>query len=409
LIDLLGLKGCNLCEITRLHLPIPQGFIITTEGYKEFIKNQFKDLETRGSAAASTLPLRLNADIVHEIASSLSSLSSSTAHDFGISHKTTSLPLLLSLRPSLPISLNLPCERDLGEDRGESFFLESVLNVGINEEVFERMKSISGNPIWAYLTYLSMIMNYGRVVLGLSISKYDKIIFDMLEIRGVSSLKQLQIKDLQEILEKFLEFTLIPSSPYEQLYEIILSLYSTWNSSIGKNYRDIHHIEEETGIAIIIQAMVYGNMNENSGSGIVVSRNPKDGARYMVGEYCSRVTGKELIERKRRDRVGREEEKEGKAYGSGSSGGGSSGSSGGGGGDKNSRGRGGGRERMSTINLKEDSLQEFNEKYPKVYRQLKEICHNLEIHLRDVQVSSFLWIFSVSSFIFTCFALSLSP
>ena len=314
---MLGNKGANLCEMVRLGLPVPQGFILTTEACKEFL-NQEDTSE-------------LNSELAKEMEKSIHELEKETLKPFGAtksksrSYQGDVLPLLLSVRSGASVSM--------------PGMMDTILNLGMNEDLVKSMAQISNNSHWAYDTYRRFLQMFGHVVLGIEEQRYQEIIDRFKNQRGIEADFQLNESELIQIVQEFLKFTAVPHSPWEQLRMAVKAVFLSWNTPRAVKYRDINNISNDLGTAVTIQRMVYGNVNDESGSGVAFTRNPATGVKEIFGEYLPNAEGEDVVS--------------------------------------------GIRNPMKLTDL------QFS--MPKVFNALVTIENLLEKHYRDVQVSSFIF------------------
>ncbi|KAJ1412682.1 phosphoenolpyruvate synthase/pyruvate phosphate dikinase [Ochromonadaceae sp. CCMP2298] len=262
---LLGLKGSNLCQMFQLQLPVPPAFIITTESSLEFFAQKTDHLEEHALA---------------QIKKGIQVLESQTGKTFG-KHEPLHTPLLLSVR--LGAAIEMPGA------------MQTVLNLGMNDEIVEALAELTSKPRWAYDCYRRFLQMYGTVVLGTDSAMYDAVLMEARTARGVAKDTQLTVADLVEVVTKFKTFAEVPQDPWEQLLKTVESCFSSWLNPAAVKYRDIHCIQEELGTAVVVQSMVYGNWNARSGTGVMSTRNPQTGAKEMYGEFLQNAEGQDVI------------------------------------------------------------------------------------------------------------------
>jgi hypothetical protein len=163
--------------------------------------------------------------------------------------------------------------------------MQTVLNVGINDQIVENMAHISLNPRWAYDTYRRFLQMFGNVVLNLDEMPYEEILSVARSKRNVPHDSLLEEEDLKEVVKQFKLLTNVPDDPWVQLDMAIQAVFRSWNSPRAVKYRDINNISADYGTAVVVQSMVYGNLNAQSGSGVAFTRNPTTGAKELYGEY----------------------------------------------------------------------------------------------------------------------------
>jgi pyruvate,orthophosphate dikinase len=273
--DLLGKKGANLCEMFRLGLPVPHGFVISTEASLDF-KNRGGD--------------KLDEELVEESHRGIRQLEKETGKSFGKELHPKSpkqqwhavVPLLLSVRADSPIT-TVP---------GLS---TSILNLGINDDVVELMLKASSNPRWVYDTYRRFLQMFGTTVNKIEAERYESISSEVKSKRNVEHENHLSTSDLMYIVDKFKEFTNAPQNPWEQLGMAIETIMQSNWSQQAVQYRDIHNLPDDLGTGVVIQEMVYGNRNAFSGSGIAFTRDPTTGEKGISGEYLPNSEGEDVL------------------------------------------------------------------------------------------------------------------
>jgi pyruvate,orthophosphate dikinase len=262
-LDLLGYKGASLCEMVRIGVRVPPGFIISTECCLDFL-----------SAAAGAKSPRINDQIKADYKAAVANIETSSKKKFGgkFPVKTdTPLPLLLSVRSGAPISM--------------PGTLGTVLNVGINDQIAESMAHISLNPRWAYDTYRRFLQMFGTVVLGLDERPFLEVLSSVRQKRNVQFDGDLLEDELREVVCRFKLIASVPDDPWQQLDMAVQAVFRSWNSPRAVKYRDVNRLSSEHGTAVTVQSMVYGNLNAQSGSGVAFTRNPTTGDKALYGEY----------------------------------------------------------------------------------------------------------------------------
>lgn len=258
----------------RLGLPVPHGFVISTEASLDFKK--------RGSD-------KLDEELVEESHRAIRQLEKETGKFFGKESKQkspkrqwqTQVPLLLSVRADAPSTIP-----------GLS---DTILNLGINDEVVQGMLKASNNPRWVYDTYRRFLQMFGTTINMIEAEKYEHILSEVKTKRGVPHENHLSTSDLMYIVDKFKEFTKVPENSWEQLGMAIETIMRSNWSQRAVQYRDIHNIPEDLGAGIVIQEMVYGNRNAFSGSGIAFTRDPTTGEKGICGEYLPNSEGEDVL------------------------------------------------------------------------------------------------------------------
>lgn len=265
--ELLGGKGANLAEMTNLGMPVPQGFIITTEACTQY----YDDGET------------INGDIKSEILQYISELEKVTGKKFGDSQN----PLLVSVRSGSRASM--------------PGMMDTILNLGLNDEVTASFAKKTNNPRFAYDSYRRFIQMYSDVVMEVGKSFFEKLIDEMKEKKGVTQDTDLDADDLKELSVQFkAEYKSkigsdFPSDPLDQLFGAIKAVFRSWDNPRAIYYRRMNDIPSSWGTAVNIQSMVFGNMGETSGTGVAFSRNPATGENKLYGEFLMNAQGEDVV------------------------------------------------------------------------------------------------------------------
>ena len=265
--NLLGGKGANLAEMTGLGMPVPQGFTITTEACTQY----YADGET------------INDAIRAEILAYVAKLEETTGKKFG----DLDNPLLVSVRSGARASM--------------PGMMDTILNLGMNDEVAARFAEKTNNPRFAYDSYRRFIQMYSDVVMEVGKSYFEKLIDEMKEARGVKLDTELTADDLKELAEKFkaqyksavgVDF---PSDPVEQLFGAIKAVFRSWDNPRAVYYRRMNDIPGSWGTAVNVQSMVFGNTGDTSGTGVAFSRNPATGEKGLFGEFLMNAQGEDVV------------------------------------------------------------------------------------------------------------------
>eukprot|EP00600_Ochromonadales_sp_CCMP1393_P008438 CAMPEP_0174954150 /NCGR_PEP_ID=MMETSP0004_2-20121128/265_1 /TAXON_ID=420556 /ORGANISM="Ochromonas sp., Strain CCMP1393" /LENGTH=988 /DNA_ID=CAMNT_0016201933 /DNA_START=1859 /DNA_END=4825 /DNA_ORIENTATION=- len=267
--SVLGNKGANLCEMYRLGMPVPPAFVITAESCLEYFKQDDEELDK---------------DLVAEYTKGVHEIESQTGKQFGGNFKTQhplKPPLLLSVRSGAAVSM--------------PGMMDTILNLGINDDIVDVLARISNNPRWAFDTYRRFLQMFGNVVLGVDKQLYEDVLQVAREKRGVPHDSLLTMADLVDVVKEFKKIATVPAEPWEQLNMAVQAVFKSWYSPRAVKYRDIHHMHEVLGTAVNIQSMVYGNMNTRSGSGVAFTRNPTTGEKEMYGEFLSNAEGEDVV------------------------------------------------------------------------------------------------------------------
>ena len=265
--ELLGGKGANLAEMTTLGLPVPQGFTITTEACTQYYEDGRK----------------INDEIVAEIMANIEKMEEITGKKFGDLER----PLLVSVRSGARASM--------------PGMMDTILNLGLNEEVVEVMAKKSGNPRWAYDCYRRFIQMYSDVVMEVGKKYFEELIDKMKEERGVTQDVELTADDLKELAEQFkAEYKAkigadFPTDPKEQLMGAVQAVFRSWDNPRANVYRRDNDIPYSWGTAVNVQAMAFGNMGEDCGTGVAFTRDPATGEKKLMGEFLTNAQGEDVV------------------------------------------------------------------------------------------------------------------
>lgn len=319
--DLLGGKGANLAEMTNLGIPVPPGFTISTEVCRHYYRS------------AGQYPPGLE----EEVQRALRRVEEVMGARFG----DPSNPLLFSVRSGAPISM--------------PGMMDTILNLGLNDQTVEGLAQKTGDERFAYDCYRRFVAMYGDVVFGLKPQQKDErdpfevILEEKKEERGVRYDHELSAEDLKELVRLYKEEIKrrlgvdFPDDPYEQLWGAIGAVFRSWNNPRAIAYRELNNIPDDLGTAVNVQSMVFGNMGPDSGTGVVFTRNPATGENYLYGEYLMNAQGEDVVA---------------------------------------------GIRTPQPINRRQkgDSpLPSLEEEMPKIYKELEKYCKILEKHFRDMQ------------------------
>ena len=265
--ELLGGKGANLAEMTNIGLPVPQGFTITTEACTQYYED--------GKA--------INADIQAEIMQYIDKMEAITGKKFGDKEN----PLLVSVRSGARASM--------------PGMMDTILNLGLNEEVVEVISAKSGNPRWAWDCYRRFIQMYSDVVMEVGKKFFEQLIDKMKHEKGVTEDVQLTFDDLRELAGQFkaeyksklgLDF---PTDPKEQLFGAIKAVFRSWDNPRANVYRRDNDIPYSWGTAVNVQMMAFGNMGDTSGTGVAFTRDPATGEKHLMGEFLMNAQGEDVV------------------------------------------------------------------------------------------------------------------
>ncbi len=301
--NLLGGKGANLAEMSNLGIQVPPGFTISTEVCTYYMEKK-------------SYPPGLN----EEIKKNLKKMELITGKKFG----DLDNPLLVSVRSGARISM--------------PGMMDTVLNLGLNDKTVKRLIKQTGNPRFAYDSYRRLVQMFGNVVLGVSGEKFEELIDKLKKLKGAKQDIELSEENLKELVEKFKslineEKVDFPQDPFKQLEMAIDAVFASWNNKRAISYRKINKIPDHWGTAVNVQTMVFGNMGNDSCTGVGFTRNPATGEKDLYGEYLINAQGEDVVA--------------------------------------------GIRTPQSLIKLKEEM--------PQIYRELYEITQTLEKHYRDIQ------------------------
>ena len=307
--ELLGGKGANLAEMTNIGLPVPQGFTISTEACTQYYEDG----------------RQINPDIQAEIMEYIDKMEQICGKKFGDKEN----PLLVSVRSGARASM--------------PGMMDTILNLGLNEEVVETIAKKSGNPRWAYDCYRRFIQMYSDVVMEVGKKYFEQLIDKMKEEKGVTQDVELTAEDLKTLAEQFkAEYKAkigsdFPSDPKEQLFGAIKAVFRSWDNPRANVYRMDHDIPYSWGTAVNVQMMAFGNMGDNCGTGVAFTRNPATGEKGLMGEFLTNAQGEDVVA--------------------------------------------GVRTPMP--------ISKMADIFPEVYKQFQEVCKILENHYRDMQDMEF--------------------
>ena len=265
--ELLGGKGANLAEMTNIGLPVPQGFTITTEACTQYYEDGQK----------------INDEIMAEIMEYIEKMEKITGKKFG-DHEN---PLLVSVRSGARASM--PC------------MMDTILNLGLNEDVVAVIAEKSNNPRWAWDCYRRFIQMYSDVVMEVGKKYFEQLIDEMKTKKGVKLDVELTAADLKELAEQFkAEYKKqigedFPSDPKTQLYEAIKAVFRSWDNPRANVYRRDNDIPYSWGTAVNVMPMVFGNLNDNSGTGVAFTRDPATGEKKLMGEFLTNAQGEDVV------------------------------------------------------------------------------------------------------------------
>ncbi len=307
--NLLGGKGANLAEMTNIGLPVPQGFTITTEACTQYYEDGKE----------------INSEIQSQINEHIEKMENITGKKFGDKEN----PLLVSVRSGARASM--------------PGMMDTILNLGLNEEVVEVLAEKSNNPRWAWDCYRRFIQMYSDVVMEVGKKYFEELIDTMKKEKGVTQDVELTAEDLKELAYKFkAEYkekigTDFPSNPKEQLMGAIKAVFRSWDNPRANVYRRDNDIPYSWGTAVNVQSMAFGNMGDDCGTGVAFTRDPATGEKGLFGEFLTNAQGEDVVA--------------------------------------------GVRTPMK--------IAEMENKFPEAFAQFKSVCETLENHYRDMQDMEF--------------------
>ena len=307
--NLLGGKGANLAEMTNLGLPVPQGFTITTEACTQYYEDGRK----------------INDEIMGQIMEHITKMEEITGKKFGDKEN----PLLVSVRSGARASM--------------PGMMDTILNLGLNEEVVDVLAKKSGNPRWAWDCYRRFIQMFSDVVMEVGKKYFEELIDKMKEEKGVTQDVELTAEDLKELANQFkAEYKEkigedFPADPKVQLMEAIKAVFRSWDNPRANVYRRDNDIPYSWGTAVNVQMMAFGNMGETSGTGVAFTRDPATGEKHLMGEFLMNAQGEDVVAGVRTPQ----------------------------------------------------KIDQLKEVMPEVYDQFVKICNTLEDHYRDMQDMEF--------------------
>ena len=265
--ELLGGKGANLAEMINLGMPVPFGFTVTTEACNRY----YEDGE------------RIHEEIEKEVFESLEKLEAKLGKKLGDKEN----PLLVSVRSGARASM--------------PGMMDTILNLGINDDVVETIAAKSGNPRFAYDSYRRFIQMFADVVMGLPKHRFETIIDDIKEIRGVKLDSDLNAEEMKEMVNRFKAFYReqlnadFPTDPKVQLIKAVEAVFKSWNNERAIYYRKMNDIPGSWGTAVNVQSMVFGNMGNDCGTGVAFTRNPATGEKKLFGEFLMNAQGEDVV------------------------------------------------------------------------------------------------------------------
>ena len=263
----LGGKGANLAEMTKIGLPVPFGFTVTCQACNKYYED--------GKVVSD--------DLVSEIMTKLEELENVTGKKFGDPNN----PLLVSVRSGAPFSM--------------PGMMDTILNLGLNDDSVLGVAKLTNNERFAYDSYRRFIQMYSDIVLEIKKDKFDKIFDGKKEERGVEYDVELTAEDLKDIIEDYKKLVVaemgkgFPEDPKDQLMEAVLAVFRSWNTERAVLYRELNNIDSTLGTAVNVQEMVFGNMGDDSGTGVAFTRSPSTGEKAVFGEFLVNAQGEDVV------------------------------------------------------------------------------------------------------------------
>lgn len=269
--SLLGGKGANLAEMTRLGIPVPPGFTVTTEACR-----LYQD--------GGVLP----AELLQQVGNSLLRLEQETGKVFGCgTENPTTIPLLVSVRSGAAISM--------------PGMMDTILNLGINDSSVAQLAAVTGNDRFAYDSYRRFLQMYGEVVLRISPNRFNQCLEALKERRQAAVDTQLSAADLRELVREYQQVYLeetgkpFPQEPMVQLHGAIEAVFRSWGNDRAIAYRRVNNIPDDLGTGVTVMAMVYGNLGDDSGTGVAFTRHPGTGEASIFGEFMINAQGEDVV------------------------------------------------------------------------------------------------------------------
>jgi len=265
--ELLGGKGANLAEMSSLGLAVPPGFTVTTEACIDYTKN--------------------SNTITDEVKAQVKKALTEVEGIFGKKFGDTKNPLLFSVRSGARVSM--------------PGMMDTVLNLGMNDETVKGIAELTGNKRFAWDSYRRFIQMYANVVMGFNISLLESTLEDLKEARGVHQDTELTGDDLEELVAVYKKIILeesgksFPQDPMDQMWEAIAAVFGSWNNPRAKKYRELNDFSHDWGTAVNVQSMVFGNMGDDCATGVCFTRDPSTGEKRFFGEYLINAQGEDVV------------------------------------------------------------------------------------------------------------------
>ena len=315
--NLLGGKGANLAEMCNLSLPVPPGFTVSTEACLDYYKNNKS----------------ISSEIKDQVNKALAEVEEITQKKFGDSKN----PLLFSVRSGARVSM--------------PGMMDTVLNLGMNDETVKGLANLTGNARFAWDSYRRFIQMFANVVMGVNTSILESQLEDLKEARDYKEDTDLDAEDLEELVNVYKQVLLeeygktFPQDPMDQLWSAIGAVFGSWNNPRAVKYRQMNNFSDAWGTAVNVQSMVFGNTGDNSGTGVCFTRNPSTGEKVFFGEYLINAQGEDVVAGIRTP----------------------------------------GAINQASINDSNQNYKTLEEAMPAPYKELVEIYKKLELHYKDMQ------------------------
>jgi len=300
--ELVGNKGAQLGEMSSIGIPVPPGFVITTKACVNYLNKK-----------------KLTESLKKEILAALKELEKKTEREFGGSKS----PLLVSVRSGAPVSM--------------PGMMDTILNLGLNDKTVRALAKESKNEWFAYDTYRRFIQMFGSVVLGIDEKKFDNALEKRKRQEKAKTDQEISVGGLKKVVEDYKKISSIPDEPEEQLFMAVEAVFRSWNNKRARSYRKHQGLPDDVGTGVVIQTMVFGNLDDKSGTGVAFTRNPATGEKHLYGEFLVNAQGEDIVSGKRTPQP----------------------------------------------------VSSLKKVFPSVYRKLVKISEKLEMHYRDMQDMEF--------------------
>ncbi|MDD3492155.1 MAG: pyruvate, phosphate dikinase, partial [Candidatus Thermoplasmatota archaeon] len=300
--DVLGNKGAQLGEMQSIGIPIPPGFVISTRACVAYLKKK-----------------ELPEELRREILVALRRVEEKVDKRFG----DTGDPLLVSIRSGAPVSM--------------PGMMDTILNLGLTDQTVKGLAEKSGSEWFAYDTYRRFLYMFGNIVLGVEEKQFDAILDVQKEREGVRLDQELSVEGLKKVVAEYKRLADVPQSPEQQLFMAVEAVFNSWNNKRARSYRKHQGLPDDVGTGVVVQTMVFGNFDDDSGTGVAFTRNPATGKKELYGEFLVNAQGEDIVSGKRTPKP----------------------------------------------------VNELRKVFPQAYRQLAEMADRVERHYRDMQDMEF--------------------